>query len=172
MKFTVTNQADNLIHQTRAHHGQLSSMADVKASTLITLSSVLLTISVPRVHRDGSNAALIVLMVFSLLTILLASYSAMPKYEGRKRRKVPEGSTSPAFNVLFYGHFSEVSYEEYKKEMEIVLNSADLSYEAQLREIHSIGQYLASTKYRFLRLAYLSFMTGLGTSLVTFLALR
>ena len=168
MKFIVTNHADNLILQTRAHHGQLSSMADVKANTLITLSSVLLTLSVPRVQRDGDHWALVVLMIFSLVTILLASYAAMPKYEGRKSRAAVVKGEKPHFNVLFYGHFSELSYEDYKNAMEVVLKDPDLSYEAQLREIHSMGVFLAHTKYRFLRLAYFAFMLGLITSLLTY----
>lgn len=169
MKFSVTNHADNLILQTRAHHGQLSSMADVKASTLITLSSVLLTLSVPRVQREGDHWALVVLMIFSLVTILLAAYAAMPKYEGRKRHVALGKGPPPHFNVLFYGHFSELSYDVFKKEMEVVLNDPDLSYEAQLREIHSMGVYLADTKYRYLRLAYFTFMLGLTGSFLTYL---
>lgn len=172
MKFSVNTHADNLILQTRAHHVQLSSMADVKASMLITLSSVLLTLSVPRVQKEGEHWALLVLMLFSLTTILLASYAVMPKYEGNKRHATDEKRPGSHFNILFYGHFSEIPYADFRQQMEAVLTTPDLSYEAQLREIHSLGVALAFTKYRYLRLAYVAFILGLVVSFLTYLIAR
>lgn len=173
MKFVANSHADSLIYQTRAHHVQLSSMADVKASTLITLSSVLLTLSVPRVQRaETGHEALIVLMTFCLATIMLAAYAAMPKYEGKKHGLTLAARQKPRFNLLFFGDFNGMSYAEFKAAMEIVLNNPDRNYEAQLREIHSIGIFLAKTKYHYLRLAYLTFMSGLVTSCITYLIVR
>jgi len=48
--------------------------------------------------------------------------------------------------------------------MEEMLNDHSKTYEAQVREIYTLGVFLAQTKYRYLRLAYLVFVTGLFTS--------
>ena len=44
--------------------------------------------------------------------------------------------------------------------MEELMNDHNLSYEAQLRELYTMGNYLEQKKYRFVRLAYISFISG------------
>jgi hypothetical protein len=39
---------DHLVRQTRMHHTQLSSMADMKANMLLTITSVVITLAWPR----------------------------------------------------------------------------------------------------------------------------
>jgi hypothetical protein len=169
MKIVPNLHADSLLFQTRVHHAQLSSMADLKASMLITMSSIVMTLAVPRVVAGSTHWPLVVLMIFCLATILLAAYAVMPKFASWKRPPTSVQRKNPRFNLLFFGDFSALSYHEFHGEMENVLNDTDRSYEAQLREIHSLGVYLAKTKYRFLRMAYLAFMTGLFASFVAFL---
>ena len=38
---------------------------------------------------------------------------------------------------------------------------ADRVFAAQARDIHQLGSYLESSKYRWLRLAYVAFLVGL-----------
>src|SRR5690606_5988176 len=40
---------DQMMRQTRSHHVQLSSMADMKANFLLTMSAVVITLCAPRV---------------------------------------------------------------------------------------------------------------------------
>ena len=44
------------------------------------------------------------------------------------------------------------------------MNDPSRTYEAQVREIYLLGCFLAEKKYRYLRFAYLSFLTGLFAS--------
>jgi hypothetical protein len=44
--------------------------------------------------------------------------------------------------------------------MEEIMNDPSRTYKAQVREIYSIGTYLAKKKYRFLKLAYILFLSG------------
>lgn len=60
---------DHLIRQTRWHHAQLSSMADVKANMMLTISSVVLTLSVRYLTEPLFRPAAIVLIFFCLLTV-------------------------------------------------------------------------------------------------------
>ena len=62
-----------------------------------------------------------------------------------------------------------LSYEQFEAEMETVINNPARNYEVQVREIYSLGVFLANKKYRYLRLAYLSFITGLFASFFTLL---
>ncbi len=74
---------------------------------------------------------------------------------------------NPSFNLLFFGSFARMSYSEYKNAMETVMNDSNAVYETQIREIYTMGMYLAQKKYGFVQYSYLSFITGvLGSSIV------
>jgi hypothetical protein len=62
-----------------------------------------------------------------------------------------------------------LSYEQFEAEMERVLNDPSQVYQVQVREIYTLGVFLAQKKYRFLRLAYTSFIVGLFASFLTLL---
>ena len=171
MKITHTGaHIDHLLGQTRAHHVQLSSMADVKANMLLTMSSIVVTLAAPQVLKSGSQLPLIVLIVSSLITILLAAYAVMPK-QPYKAKDLPPGAagTGSRRNLLFFGDFLGLDYAQYEAEMETLLNDPSAVYEVQVREIYTLGVFLAETKYRYLRLAYVTFIAGLFASVVTLL---
>jgi hypothetical protein len=171
---TPGNEINYLLQQTRVHHMQLSSMADVKANMLITMSSIVVTLAAPRVVVDGRlQWPLVMLIVFSLITIVLAAYAVMPKLPFLGRGKRAEADTkSPHFNLLFFGDFSSMDYPHFAAEMESVLNEPSRVYEVQVREIYILGSFLAHTKYRYLRLAYMTFISGLLTSMIALLGSR
>ena len=159
---------DHLIRQTRMHHQQLSVMADSKANMLITISSLVITLAVPLLLQPSLRWTALALMISGLITVLLASYAIMPKQmTGKANKRLPGGDPS---NILFFGHFVHMSYEEYEAEWEQLLNDPSLAYQAQVKEIYGLGRYLAAYKYHYLRLAYFSFLIGLllAVSLVFF----
>ena len=155
---------DHLLRQTRMHHVQLSSMADFKANILLTMSSVVMTLSVPHVFKPDFRWAFIILIAFCALTAGLAAYAVMPKMPLSLRRGPRPDITSPSFNVLFFGDFTRLTYQEFEEAMEHLMNDPSRAYQAQVREIYVLGTFLAAKKYRFLRLAYLAFITGVFTS--------
>ena len=44
--------------------------------------------------------------------------------------------------------------------MEEVMNDHSLTYQVQIRELYTLGMFLAKKKYLFLRLAYITFIIG------------
>ena len=168
---TPGNEINYLLQQTRVHHMQLSSMADLKANMLLTMSSIVVTLAAPRVFAGGNlQWPLAMLIFFSLLTILLAAYAVMPKLPFWTDRKhpVPDAKSSN-FNLLFFGDFSGMDYPHFVAEMETALNDPSQVYELQVREIYILGRFLAHKKYRYLRLAYLTFISGLLASVMALL---
>ncbi|UCD89882.1 MAG: hypothetical protein JSW04_00110 [Desulfobacterales bacterium] len=151
---------DHMVRQTRMHHTQLSSMADMKANILLTMASVVVTLSVRYITEPHLKSATIVLIVFCLLTIVLASYSVMPKTHLFRNSRGPSKAKKSKFNLLFFGDFISLEYDEFEAAMEEVINDATRTYQVQLQEIYTLGVYLAKHKYRFLRLAYTAFIMG------------
>ena len=160
---------DHMMRQTRMHHVQLSMMADVKANGLMTIAAIMLTFSAPFIVREQFRWAVIALIISCLLTILLATFAVMPSTPLRIRRAAAPDVRHPKFNLLFFGSFVAMEYEQFERAMEEMLNDPSKTYEAQVREVYTLGVYLAAKKYRFLRLAYLAFVIGLFTTALVFL---
>ena len=160
---------DHLLRQTRSHHAQLSAMADVKANMLLTMSSVVITLATPHLFTSGFKWPLLVLIVFCLATVGLAAYAVMPKLPLSRKSQPHPDVNSPTFNLLFFGDFTRLDYAEFEAAMEAMMNDPSRAYEAQVREVYTLGVFLATRKYRYLRLAYLSFIAGLFASFVVML---
>lgn len=151
---------DHMLKQTRAHHTQLSQMADMKANILLTMSSVVLTISISYLNDPMLQKGALVLICFCLLTITLATYVVMPHITIRGDHPEIKDIKGKGFNILFFGDFSRLTFEEYEETMEQVLTDPSYNYYTQIREIYQLGTFLARKKYRHLRWAYLSFIAG------------
>lgn len=160
---------DHMLRQTRQHHVQLSSMADLKANILMTIASVVITLSIHQTMDPDLRWTALILILFSLITILLAAYSVMPKIPFRLREKIPREELDFPFNLHFFGDFTQMKYNDYVTSMESLMNNPSEAYESMVREIYTLGEYLAKEKYRYIRLAYISFIAGLILSGVTLL---
>jgi len=134
----------------QTHHVQLSVMADMKASILITVSSIVATIALSRANEPRLRPALLTLAVACLISLLLAMIAVLPTFAKRRGTR----------NLLFFGHFADMTEDEYMQAIEQITQSDDLLYEAAVRDIHSLGTYLHRKKYRFLRLAYIALIAG------------
>jgi hypothetical protein len=160
---------DQMIRQTRAHHVQLSQMADSKANMIMTVASILVPLSIQYLKIPQYRAAAMIMIGFCILTVVLSAYAALPKTKIKRQPVDLSAARNPSFNLLFFGAFADMNYAEFLKAMKEVMNSTDQTYEVQLREIYIMGQYLERSKYRFVRLSYLSFITGLIFSTCVYL---
>jgi len=149
---TPRSSVDNLLRTAQQHHVQLSLMADTKASILITISSIVLTIALSRSGDPHLRPALLTLAAACLISLLLAIVAVLPTFARR--------SPQIQRNILFFGHFSSMSEDEYMQAMEEILSSDARLYEAAVRDIHSLGIYLYRKKYRYLRFAYVALLSG------------
>jgi len=149
--------ADNLMRTAQQHHVALSSMADTKANIIITVSSIVLTLSLGRMNDPELRLSVLTLAAFTLAALLLAILAVLPKYQPLKWN----GATVPGdFNLLFFGHFAEMSRERYLAELSRALQPDGSPYATWANDIYSLGTYLAHHKYRYLRYSYLFFLTG------------
>lgn len=150
------SSGDHMLRLVQQHHVALSTMADTKANIIITVSSIVLTLVLGRVTDPDLRTGLIVLGIFTLLALLLAILAVLPKYRGSKRIT---GPLPEDFNVLFFGHFAALDRERFLQEMAQKMLPGQ-AYETVVRDVYSLGMYLAHHKYPYLRLSYLFFLAG------------
>jgi hypothetical protein len=152
---------DHFIRQTRIHHVQLSGMADVKANMMLTVASVVLTFTVGYLADPTFQWAALTLILFCFASIVAAIYSAMPRVQLPSKKRPKPDVNDPYYNPLFFGSFIHMSLEEYNDVMEQAVNDPSEAVELMVREIYTLGCFLAYRKYRYLRWAYLLFLGGL-----------
>src|SRR5712691_3361441 len=155
---------DHFLRQTRVHHVQLSSMADVKANMMLTISVLVITFSIGHLSSPTLRWPALVLIVSCLATVVSAAYAVMPQLDKHFRPDLD----NPNCNILFFGNFMNLEYEEYARLMERVMNDPSRVYEAQVREVYELGVFLGQKKYVYIRLAYMFFLFGLLASTAVF----
>jgi hypothetical protein len=154
----------NAIHMVRTVQQltmQMSQMADQKASILMGATFVVFTVAIGQAARTEMPVALSVLALFAFISAVLAVTAVLPR---ASPHSVPANS-----NLLFFGNFSRLSEEEFIAQASALLHNDDQLFAAILRDIHQNGSLLARRKYRYLALAYRSFIAGLIATFVVFL---
>jgi hypothetical protein len=161
------NTGDVLLRTTQQHHVQLSALADLKANILITVSSIVLTLSMRQLNDPLLRPSLLVLAAFTLVALALAVLAILPKYRPIRLRKA-DAALPAQFNLLFFGHFAELSRERFLREIAATLRSDGSVYRTMAKDIYGLGWYLSHHKYRYLRLSYLFFLAGFVTACLVF----
>lgn len=133
------------------HHVSLSSMADQKANILTGTSFLMLTLLFGQMSSAEIQLGQIVLAVFTAAAALFALLAVIPRF--RRPKGVP-------LNPLFFGHFSELTEEEFVNRLRRELSDDDRLYDLWMRDLFQLGRSLYKRKYRFLRLSYQLLLTG------------
>lgn len=145
------------LQQTQAHY---SGMADSKASMMITVCSIVLTLGLTRLQDPVLRWPLVGLMVCTFFALLFAILAVLPSIRYPRGADGSVDVLSPSFNLLFFGHFSYLSLDHFKSLLRsISRNNAEI-YDAIARDLYEQGVVLARKKYRMLRHSYVVFLIG------------
>lgn len=155
-------QLDHMLRQTRMNLVAFSQMADTKAHIILSLASVLLSISLTRITDPRFTLSIAALDLFLLMTIFFALLTVIGKMQVFDRKK--HSVDDPDYSPLFFGNYGDIPYEEYARNFAETMNDSDATYEIMVKDIYYAGTYLLQTKYKYIRIAYLYFFTGLIVS--------
>jgi hypothetical protein len=161
-----SSQLDHMLRQTRMNLVAFSQMADTKAHIILSLASVLLSLSLTQITDPRFTLSIAGLDLFLLITIFFALLTVIGKIKVFDRRK--HSVNDPDYSPLFFGNYGDIPYEEYVRDFEKTMNDSDATYEIMIKDIYFAGTYLLQTKYRYIRVAYLCFFTGLIVSTIIY----
>ncbi len=153
----TSHNAIYLLRTVQQHHVQLSSMADNKAGVLLGSSFVSLTILGAWAGTGAAKYAPITMAASVLLTAMFSVLALIP----RSRMRPQSGEER---NILFFGVFAGMKYEDFESEMREILCQDKEIFRAMLRDIYAMGVVQHEKKYRYLRFSYISFIVGLIAS--------
>lgn len=163
---------DTMFKITLTNHIRLSEIADSKANILLSVNAIIISIAlstiVPKLDNPA-NAHLIfptfVMVIFSVISIIFAILSTKPKVtSGAFTRKDIE---EKKVNLLFFGNFFKMPYEEYQWAVNEMLQDREYLYNSMTKDLYYLGVVL-ERKYRLLRVTYNIFMVGIIVSVFTF----
>lgn len=167
----ITRGIQTMLRLTSQNHVELSNMADGKASILISVNaiiiSVILSVLIRRIEVEPHlTVPTFLFLASSLATIIIAILATRPKVsQGHFSR---EDILNKNTNLLFFGNFYRSRVNEYQWAMNTMMRDPDYLYSSLIMDIHQLGVVLAR-KYRLIRLAYTVFMIGLFVSVIAFM---
>lgn len=142
---------------------QLSAMADQKASILMGAAFVIFTITVGKAQGSIAPLPLLILGAAAFFSAIFTIFAVLPA----TRQPRP----GPATNLLFFGVFTQLPEDVFIDEITHRLRTDDDIYRAMARDIHQAGMVLQRKKYRLLKYAYATLLTGLVMSAVAYVSL-
>ena len=162
---------ETMFRLTSKNHFTLSSIADSKAGTLISISAIIISIIISVLIRKlDTDPQLILPTVIILLTlmgtIIFSVLSTRPTVTslGLTKKDVSEKKG----NLLYFGNFINMPVEDYEWGMQELMDDRDYLYNNLIRDIYYLGVVLGK-KYRYLKYAYNTFMYGLIISVITYI---
>ncbi len=157
-------------------HLDLTSLADNKASIMITINGLIISILLA---TGGSVVAfadnnlyilpIIVLLISGFISMIYAVISARPIAERCcDAVKRPEDFLKGQANVMYFMDNADLSNEEYVEVMKAVMEDKNMVYEEMVSYIHTMS-VIIRRKFFLLRTSYSVFIVGLGLCIATFI---
>lgn len=162
---------ESMFRLTARNQINLSAIADNKANILISVNAIIISIVVTMLVRKFSEYPNIVLpsivfLLTSLATVILGILSTRPNVKGGRFTK--EDVKQKRVNLLFFGNFYNMAYEDYEEAVKEMMKDYDGLYGNMIMDQYYLGRVLGK-KYRLLRVAYTVFMFGFSISVITFI---
>ena len=152
-------------------HMNLSSLADAKANIMISINGIIVSIIIASISpKIDSNPCLLVptsiLLLGALISIIYAVRSARPRVSSQLVSLEDVGSNKA--NILFFGHFSNMTEDDFVTGMSELLMNQTALYQNMIRDIYGLGSVL-QRKYSLLRMSYTMFMVALVLGISSFI---
>jgi hypothetical protein len=164
---------DTMFRTTLNNHNNLSGLIDNKANILLSVNAIIISLSlstiIPKLDNPA-NAHLVIptliLITSSLFSITFAILATRPSVTKGSftRTEVEEKKV----NLLFFGNFYRMPYEDYNWAVNEMMNDREYLYNSMIKDLYYLGIVLEK-KYRLLRTTYNIFMFGIIISVLAFL---
>ncbi len=163
-----------LFRTTIKNHYTLNEMVDRKASIMITVNSIILSLVMSGIigNEDGTGYRLIPVLLLSLTcisSIIFAVLAIRPlKTQGdftEEEIRNKEG------NLLYFGNFHNMHFRDFEWGFLQMLSDKNYLYGSMVRDFYyqGVGLY---RKYWHIRLSLTIFLFGFGASFVSFVIVR
>ncbi|WP_416441093.1 Pycsar system effector family protein [Leeuwenhoekiella sp. A16] len=162
-----------LYRTTLRNHIKLSDIADTKANILLSVNAIIISLAlanvIPKLDSPSNRHLMIptlILVLFSVASIILSIMSTRPNVTTGEFTR--EQVMKKEVNILFFGNFHKMAYDQYQWAINELIHDKDTIYEALTKDLYLLGIVL-NKKYMLLRKTYTIFMTGIIASVVSYI---
>lgn len=160
---------------TSRNHYTLNAMVDKKASIMITVNSIILSLVISGLlgeanahghfHFTVQSIPIFILTLTSVSSIIFAILSITP---GSTHGEFTEDEIrNKEGNLLYYGNFHNMKLRDYEWAVLQMMNDQDFLYGSMIKDLYFLGQLL-SKKYKYIRLSLTIFLIGLVLTVLVF----
>ena len=161
----------NIIRTALRNNIELTSIADNKANTLLTLNALMITFLFPLASANREfvlesklGIPLAIMILTSLITIFMAALVLKPgNFEAIRKQKLEQGLN---FSPFFFGNIFTMQRSEYLLYMKQALNSPQGVKEFMADDLFYTGKRLGQ-KMSIVRNTFNIFITGLGLAVLS-----
>ncbi|WP_424493709.1 Pycsar system effector family protein [Salinimicrobium sp. GXAS 041] len=163
-----------LFRVTMRNHLKLSDIADAKANILLSVNAIVISLLIANLIPDLTAPTkdyqlmipTLILIIFSVASIIGAIMSTRPDVTSGEFTR--EQVKNREVNVLFFGNFHRMPYDQFEWAMNEIIDDQDFIYNSLTKDLYMLGVVL-NRKYRLLRITYNIFMTGIVLSVLAFI---
>jgi len=162
-----------LYRVTLRNHIKLSDIADTKANILLSVNAIIISLAlanlIPKLDSPSNNHLIwpsLILVLFSVASVILSILSTQPKVTTGEFTK--EQVKNRDVNLLFFGNFHKMSFQDYSWGLKEVLKDKDYIYEMLTKDLYLLGVVL-DRKYKLLKTTYVVFTIGIVVSVISFI---
>lgn len=161
---------ETLFRLTSRNQMDLNGLADNKAGIMISVNSIIVSVILTVLLRKLEDqphlvAPTLLMLTVNILTIIFSILATRPKIIANDITE--EDISSRKINMLFFGHFQKLSFDQYSIGIKQMLKERDYLYSSLIKDIYYQGLVL-NKKYRYLSISYTIFMYGLILSVLAF----
>ena len=162
-----------LYRTTLRNHIKLSDIADTKANILLSVNAIIISLAlsnmIPKLDAPSNRHLLIptlILVIFSVASIIMSILSTRPNVTSGEFTR--EQVKKKQVNILFFGNFHKMKYDQYQWAINEIIYDKDYIYEALTKDLYLLGVVL-NKKYLLFRKTYTVFMVGIIVSVISFI---
>lgn len=154
------------------NHITLSDIADTKANILLSVNAIIISVAlsslIPKLDNPSNTYLIIPTLIFvsfTVICIILSVLATRPNVTKGKFTK--EDVANKKVNILFFGNFHQMSYDDFDWAMQEVMEDKKYLYGNLTKDLYFLGLVL-NRKYNLLRTTYTVFMIGIIVSVLAF----
>ena len=161
---------DTMFRTTLNNHNSLSGLVDNKANILLSVNAIIISVSLTTIIPKLDNPANVHLIIPTLI-LIVSSATSITFAILATRPSIAKGSFTrdevddKKVNLLFFGNFYKMPYEDYNWAMNELIKDKEYLYNSMIKDLYHLGLVLEK-KYRLLRTTYTIFMFGIIISVL------
>ena len=170
-KTTLSKGVETMFRITSRNHTALSAMADDKANIMLSINAIIISLSMSLLLPNILTTPKLliptsILLLVSILTIIFATLATRPKVTSGTFTK--EDIHNKRVNLLFFGNFFKVDFEDFDWGMKEMMKDNDFLYGSLIKDFYYLGIVL-NQKFKYLRYCYNTFMFGMIIATLVFI---